>query len=364
MPTNKHGKPESNRYYPPVPFIVYDLAEYELSSTAKDEIFSRNVRPVTNRDNGTYGENKYALTGGHGNFLDTANEYHMNSLGYRSSEFASGTDFVFAGCSYSFGEGVAEENIWGAQVASHFDYSYNNLSRPGASVQWIVKNLFNYFREYGHPKVLACLFPDFCRMTMPLNPNIAAAKGHGDEDSWIIMHDLHLGGHVDLASRPKYSKKPHLVEDIIPVEIPMELSVEYISMLARYCEANDIEFHWATWDVSASIFMRDMAEEYGYPEYLDLKNEKWHDFASDGFKQYYHKDLGIREILDDCYSGDCKYTDCHSELQSTYGKYFYIGSDVEYVGGPSAHFGVHRHVHTAEAFISAMRGMISGSSTN
>jgi len=354
MSANGSGNPKTNRYYPPVPFIVYDLAEYRLSATAKNEIFSRKVRPVTNRENGIYEQNNYALTGGHGNFLDTVNEYRMNSLGYRSNEFSKGTEFVYAGCSYSFGEGVAEEKIWGSQVADHFGYTYSNLSRPGASVQWIVKNLFNYFREYGHPKVLTCLFPDFCRMTIPLNPNIAAAKGHSGVDTWTTMHDLHLGGHVDLVNRPKYSKKPHLVEDIIPVEIPMELSVEYISMLARYCETNDIEFYWATWDVSASIFMRNMAEEYSYPEYLDLKNEKWHDFASDEFKQYYHRDLDIQEIIDNCYSGDCNYTNCHSELQAVYGKYFYIGSDVEYVGGPSAHFGVHRHVHTAEDFISAI----------
>ena len=353
MPKNTPRNPGLNRYYPNVPFIAYDLNEYELSDTAKDEIFSRNVRPVTNRFNGKYENNSYALASGHGKFLDTTNEYHMNSLGYRSNEFSKNTEFVYAGCSYSFGEGSSEANIWGTIVANHYGYSYSNLSRPGASVQWIVKNLFNYFREYGHPKVLACLFPDFCRMTIPLNPNIVVAKGHGEE-SWITMHDLHLGGTVDLASRPRYSKKPHEAEEVIPVEIPMALSIEYISMLARYCETNGIQFYWGTWDVSASIFMNKMADEYQYPEYVDIKNEKWHDFSEHDFKQYYHGDMPLESIIDKCYDGDCNPIDCHLEGRESYGKYFYIGSDVDYVGGPSAHFGMHRHIHAAEEFISAM----------
>lgn len=343
-----------NRYYPPMPFIVYDLDEYELSKSAREDIFSRKVRPVTNRSTSKYGLNEYALTGGHDNFLDTVNEYHMNSLSYRSNEFSKGTKFVYAGCSYSFGEGVAEKDIWGTLVANHLGFSYSNLSRPGASVQWIVKNLFNYFREYGNPEVLVCLFPDFCRVTVPINPHISKVKGNDDEEKWTTMHDIHLGGHVELANRPKYSKKPHAMEDVLPVELPMELAVEYINLLALYCETNNIKFHWATWDVSASIYMRDIAKEYEYPEYIDLKNEQWHDFATNDFKQYFHGDLDIETIIRNCYSGDCQYTDCHKEFQEEHGKYFYIGSDVEHVGGPSAHFGVHRHIHTAESFIKVL----------
>lgn len=343
-----------NRYYPVVPFIVQDLDEYELSPSARDEIFSRGVRPVTNRDASTYEINSFALTGGHDNFLDTENEYHLNSLKYRSTEFSSEVDFVYAGCSYSFGEGSAEEDIWGSKVANHFGYSYSNLSRPGASVQWIVKNLFNYFREYGHPKVLACLFPDFCRISIPVNPRISRVKGNNADDSWTTMHDSHLGAYVELSDRPKYSKKPHALEDVLPVELPMSLSVEYISMLSRYCETNNIKFYWATWDLSASIFMKEAADQYGYPEYLDLKNEQWHDRPEDDFYQYFHKDASKEDVINNCYSGECKYTDCHVDLKNKHGRYFYIGSDVDWVGGPSAHWGAHRHAHAADAFIEVL----------
>lgn len=343
-----------NRYYPTVPFIVYDLDEYELSNSTRNSVFSRRVGPVDNRESAKHLDNNFALAGSHGKYIDTVNEYHLNSLAYRSTEFSTGTEFVYAGCSYSFGEGISEDDLWGTKVANHFGYSYSNLSRPGASVQWIVKNLFNYFREYGHPKVLVCLFPDFCRVTLPANPHIVSVKGNSGEEKWTNMHDLHLGGYVEIANRPKYAKKPYELEDVIPVELPMELSVEYISMLARYCESNGIEFRWATWDISASIYMREAAAEYGYPEYLDLKNEKWHDFAEDNFYQYFHKDLDIETILSKCYSGQCERTYCHKELEEKHGRYFYIGSDVDHVGGPSAHFGVHRHAHVAEDFIEVL----------
>lgn len=359
MPQDGSRKSTLNRYYPPVPFIVYDLDEYELSPEARDELFSRKVSPVGIRENAEYGENKFALTGGQNNFIDTTNEYRMNALGYRSGEFSADTDFVYAGCSFSFGEGAAEEDIWGTKVAKHFGYSYSNLSKPGASVQWIVKNLFNYFREYGHPKVLSCLFPDFCRLTVPVNTKIVTLKNNDYPESWITMRGLHLGGHVEIANRPKYVKKPYPLEDTLPVEIPMSMSVEYISLLAAYCASNDIKFHWATWDVSASIYMREAAKDYNYPEYLDLKNEQWHDFDVDDFRQYFHENTTIEQIIDNCYEGKCIRTNCHDDLELKHGKYFYIGSDVEWVGGPGAHFGVHRHAHTAEAFISSINGTLS-----
>jgi hypothetical protein len=308
------------------------------------------------RSTARYGDNPFALTTNDdsGDYIDVENEYHLNSLGYRSPELTATTDFVYAGCSYSFGEGSAEENIWGTRVANHFGYSYSNLSKPGASAQWIVKNLFNYFREYGNPKVVACLFPDFGRMIFPLNNKLMSVEGDTDLRGHVDIRDLQLSSWTTISDRPKYSKKPHLARDVLSNELPMMLAIQYITMLAQYCQSNDIKFVWSTWDTSATMYMKDFPERYGYSEFVDIKNELWHDFESDKYLQYYHPDSALDEIIEKCYANDCVRVPCHEDLEAIYGRTFYIGSDVDFMGGPCAHFGVHRHMHAAEEFIKAL----------
>jgi hypothetical protein len=353
MDSKKNNKSYLSQYFPRVPFLTFNEDEYGLSEWSMDMIFSRSVEKVFVRSTTNYKDNKYALITNHDsrNFIDTKNEYHLNTLGYRSSELSKGTEFIYAGCSYSFGEGSAEENIWGTKVANHLGYSYSNLSKSGASTQWIIKNLFNYFHEYGNPKVVACLFPDFGRMIFPLNNHILTMGDNPNMKEHVDIRDLQLSNLTTLSDRPKYSKKPHLVKDVLPIELPMMLAIQYINMLAQYCSSNGIKFIWSTWDTSATIYMKNFPKKYGYSEFIDIKNELWHDFESDDYLQYYHPDSNLDQIIESCYSGNCTSTKCHEDLEQEYDKYFYIGSDVEYVGGPSAHFGVHRHAHTAEEFI-------------
>jgi hypothetical protein len=357
MDSKSNNKKYLSQYFPRVPFLTFNEDEYGLSDWSQDIIFSRSVEEMFVRSTDEYGSNKNALVTNHGsgNYIDVKNEYHLNSYGYRSSEFKEGTDFIYAGCSYSFGEGSAEKNIWGTQVAKHFGYTYSNLSKPGASTQWIVKNLFNYFREYGNPKVVACLFPDFGRMIFPLNNHIMTMGDSDNMKEHVDIRDLQLSSWTTLSERPKYSKKPHLVRDVISNELPMMLAIQYITMLAQYCSSNDIKFVWSTWDTSATVYMKDFPAKYGYSEFIDIKNELWHDFEADDYLQYYHSESTLDEIIEECYDHRCTSTPCHEDLEKIYGRDFYIGSDVDYVGGASAHFGVHRHIHTAEEFIKRLQ---------
>ena len=55
--------------------------------------------------------------------------------------------------------------------------SYINLALPGKSVSSIINNLYSYFREYGHPKKVFCLFPNFNRFELPINKDIIISGG-------------------------------------------------------------------------------------------------------------------------------------------------------------------------------------------
>ena len=98
-------------------------------------------------------------------------DYITNSKDFRSPEFKKNTDLLIAGCSFTYGVGIPQEFMWAEIVAKDLNLSHANLSMPGDSVVGQVKKIFAYFKEYGHPKFLCALFPDFGRFLYPQNKN-------------------------------------------------------------------------------------------------------------------------------------------------------------------------------------------------
>lgn len=291
------------------------------------------------------------------NYLDQINFYRRNSYGYRSPEFSSETDLVFAGCSFTFGLGVPEEAIWGSQVAAQFDMSYANISLPGRSVQWVVRSLFAYFKKYGNPKVVACLFPDFQRMTMTLNPDLLISTLDSDSkkgDHINQLRDIHLYRSSNAGNRPKYSERPHFVEDVIPVDLPVFISIQHILMLEQYCESNGIVFAWGVWDPGLYEFLAEVKDLYGYSSYVDTKILNWIDKNLDGYREMFHETMEDRSK---CNGPVCTCPEtCHLDLRDKYGDNFYRGADNLY-GDQTSHFGVHKHTHIADAFIAKLESL-------
>lgn len=257
--------------------------------------------------------------------------YSMNSDGYRSAEFSKGTDLVFSGCSYTFATGLEDKYIWGNQLASSLKVSSSNLGQEGWSTQAIVKNIFSYFEEYGHPKILACLFPDLQRMEAVLNPYLLREFGKSDsrfnheEALDKTFSHTHLREY-DLSLRPKYSKMPHSWEDVIPLEMPLMMSFHYLHMLIQYCKAAEIKFYWSTWNWDFSDLLRQIMD---YPDPLmDLSG-------------YVPIDRAIWETD--------PMPDCHLEERARNPQTF--DWSLDHGAGNWGHNGQHSHLHTAEAFL-------------
>ena len=89
-------------------------------------------------------------------------DYSVNSHGYRGPSLGK-SDLLTSGCSQSFGVGVPENLTWTHMLAKNNGITYNNLSYPGNSTIAMVEDVFKYFEEYGHPKYLRLLLPDFLR---------------------------------------------------------------------------------------------------------------------------------------------------------------------------------------------------------
>jgi len=301
---------------------------------------------------------------------DPIQSYDLNSDGYRGPDLAKGTDLVFAGCSFTYGMGVPENGIWGSMVANRLGLTYNNISISGASIPWIVKQLFAYFSEYGNPKTLMCLFPQLERTFFPSNPEILKSKNNVVEKSTEDIFSEKSIFNIDLASilqnqtRPQYSKRPHDIEDIMSSDFLVYISMQNIRMLEQYCKASGINFLWGSWSNSFCDFMErpgGLLENYEFDGYVRTEYKMWkHKTGSIGREVFWE----TAEARDYCKSRhstnpcECS-SSCHQEILEQFEGSFYGGTDT--LKGNS-HFGVHRHAHFADSFVDALHSKLESSS--
>lgn len=273
-------------------------------------------------------------------YFDKTNLYKLNSLGYRSPEFDGSADILYAGCSNTFGMGVPEDAIWGSVLAKKLGSSYVNLSKQGASTEWIVKNIFSYINTYGHPKEIYCLFPDLFRVLLPTDKRILTSQAagpfkDGDNPNTIIEAQLYGGGVSGLI--PEYSRLPHDVRDVLPVNFSIYLYAQSILMLSTYCKSHGIKFIWSTWNIPTSDMFVELKQKFPeeYSGFIELDSKKWDNSRS--FKNKW-------DTFED--------PDCHLDLEKTYGLNFYRGTD-DVHGVDHVHTGAHKHAHWAESFLDA-----------
>lgn len=291
-------------------------------------------------------------------YLDDVQEYRLNSYGYRGPEFNSNTDLLFAGCSFTYGTGIPEDGIWGSLIAQQMNMSYNNISSSGASIDWIVRQLFAYFKKYGNPKTLLCLFPNPTKIFFASDSEILISDDGYVEKTTQDIHGLKslfsttLHRALEPRDRPEYSKKPHKLEDVVSMDFVIQTCMQSIRSLEQYCRATGINFYWSTWskDFSFILEQQGLVDLYDFNNYVRLDHHLWSRRDGAMSNDLFYKDLDtVEACTKDHYGVNCScFIECHSELIPKYGNQFYTGTDV-FEKHP--HFGVHRHVHMAESFI-------------
>jgi hypothetical protein len=276
--------------------------------------------------------------------------YETNSIGYRCDEILENRDFVFSGCSFTFGIGVPKEGIWGVNVAKGIGLDYYNLGIPGESTAAIVDNLFSYFKLHGNPKILMCMFPDIFRKEIFFDQK----EFYSEQDQKNKTQTGYTRVFWRQPESPKYSKKPHLIPDIIPKEIAMMDAINSIKNLEIYCYSNNIKFLWSTWDDTWYEYITlYLMENKIFKNFVDIENLKWHQNYADGFAERYHE----FNVDDECkYNQECKkYINCHLIEKNYYGKVFDLPFDKDINDKNNrGHSGVHKHIHWAEKFISEL----------
>jgi hypothetical protein len=309
----------------------------------------------------SYGQAKYNLRDMGGQHEADSNYYKANSHRLRSPELSEHADIVISGCSFSYGVGVPEEMSWGVQVANHFNLPYHNLSTSGKGTTFLVDHLFSYFKNYGHPKILICLFPEPTRIQVYSDPKHMVSKNHFNPKSYLSQQDINETDQITFNATlevthdftAKYAKAPYHAEDVLPVETAVALSLQHIRFLEMYCKAAGIKLIWSTWNDAFEFGLENNGHEY--ENYISVYNRYWHSRPSDLFYDRIHSDE--EEVLNphsqDPYHNspeECTtFIDCHSEFRDKFGTNWDLASDI---GRPTRHhWGIHRHKHVADFFI-------------
>lgn len=266
-------------------------------------------------------------------YVETTNDYVLNSHGARSVEFFRNPELLIAGCSQTFGIGIPEEVTWGSLLAKELNLNYVNIAHQGASVSAIVSNIFSYIRNYGRPEKIVVLLPDLYRFTAVSVKGVASQSGQ--EVRNFVVEDINIDGSQANSTKPKYSKREHIWEEILPKELPLYSSMNQLHMLLQYCRDADIPLVWGTWVQDLDIFFTNLQQSS-------------HNIGGiyDGFVSLH---IDAKEIF-----GLYATKLCHLEVKSQYPEMFDEGLDR--MPGKKGHMGIHMHTHIAENFYLRMQG--------
>lgn len=345
--------------------LNYNGEIVSLSGRFKEAIFEKNLIKFYFNKN---------FIGSVKEWLDPGNEYILNNYGYRGPDFKKDIDLVTAGCSVTYGIGVPEEGTWSSILAKKLKLSYVNLSKPGASIEWIVNSLFSYFSEFGNPKNVFVLFPGLLRKEIVLNSKYNMSK-------YVDMEDfIHQGMSDDLAKgvvsysfqspnlkdRSLILKRPFPIEQTIPPESAIYRSFRSIRMLETYCNSSNINLVWGTWSDDLANLMEDVPERYRSPEYLRISGLTAWSSHFEGYSVTPEDPEGIFDTklnhtrasieTNNCMTETTKkicicYVYCHEQLKVEFPESFHLGTDRHLSGKENAHMGVHKHAHVADDFV-------------
>jgi hypothetical protein len=287
----------------------------------------------------------------------------FNSYGFRSPEFKNDIDFLFSGCSVTEGWGLSKKNIWFEKFMSSQDASYASVAKSGDSVNGQVRKIFAYINQYGNPKNILCIFPDFARIQVFNSKDLFVTENFTNYYDKITFDDAIMDKtnylyrsedlnelYINLAvarilpnqKKNEFFKRPLIAHEVIPLEMAHMYSAQSITMLAQYCKQSGINLIWGTWDTSTDISIKEMTYNNFFNEYLDLHTNTWE----------YNKDTEVDEV----WSLDKNKIDCH--IEHSHDQEFNFAKDIQN-GKHNAHFGMHRHLHYAEKFTNRIMELLN-----
>jgi hypothetical protein len=185
------------------------------------------------------------------NSLDPKISYRINNFGYRSDDFDirdSESNFLYSGCSNTFGIGVPLESIWAHQLNSFLGgEKFISLGINSGSYKTIVYDVFNYIRNFGKPKGVFLLFPNIERQIVFL--------GNNDKNVNIFVQ--------------VYRNTSSKISEVITEKSNMFEFYNTVKMLEDYLFELGIPLVWTTWDMALD---KKISLTKGFNNYASLDN--------------------------------------------------------------------------------------------
>lgn len=259
---------------------------------------------------------------------------NLNSFGFRGPEFGP-TDIVALGCSQTYGVGVCAENVWPEFLSKKLEKPYINLSYVGWSVPRLVREFFIYVNKHGRPRAVALLLPEMSRYMFVTRGTVLNYNNGNRVLDDAIFSDYHLektGPTWRTSQLPQVSKRPHLLNDIMPLDHVYFESLNALYSLLTFCQHTEIAVAISSWDWAV----------------VDLL-----------------KTLGTiaPEIIGECkyLEGEALCSEDHSELITSLNlehDEFEWGTD-RLAGKDNGHMGVHQHYHYSEVFYEILKKQLT-----
>jgi hypothetical protein len=129
--------------------------------------------------------------------------YNTNSLGYRTKELADidqNNFFIAYGCSFTFGIGLAEDELWTTTVSNELGIECLNLGMGGAGMDFIYLNTLTYLKNtHVRPKFVIIQCHEVSRLLMRsldhyamLGPNFAVSSNANNMYNQSIKDNSYL----------------------------------------------------------------------------------------------------------------------------------------------------------------------------
>jgi hypothetical protein len=279
-----------------------------------------------------------------------------NEYGFRSPKFKKDIDLLFAGCSVASGLGLPIEETMPYILSNNLHVEYNSVARYGDSIPGQISKIFSYINEFGNPKKIVALFPDFNRFLTFNNQALLASQSFFDsydEKTFVWANTqsendfrtkeymnfmIKNSTTVSAEQNPKgIYKRPLIANDVITEEISHMYAAQYIDMLSLYCKAAGIDFVWSTWDTTTN----ELIKKINFENYISCSPENW----------------SVSGDLDILHDPETKNKiNCHEDKNNSTS--FHVALDRE-KGIEHSHFGHHRHLHYAETFLNYLKGVLN-----
>jgi len=160
-------------------------------------------------------------------------KYKLNKFGFRTKNFESNKKFILtSGCSNTFGIGLPEQYIWPSLLKDKVNKKIDvyNLAFPGHGYFMIIKNIFNFIKQYGKPEAIFIMFPN-------LNRDIYFSKIKKDFVAQVINVSHVFHGNNDMKNFVlNYDEGANILK-----------TISYLNALEMFCNSAGIKFAWTTW---------------------------------------------------------------------------------------------------------------------